>query len=260
MKNKFCITLIFNLLAVGLFTQEKYFVDTENILTKKEKIAIESAMQYQSDFYNRLFSEKSVNHSGIKFVIANNLTEYVSLQSKYGFFKRNSSGFYSSKDSTVVIFNDKKSNANNFLRACYHELSHVLLHIHVGENDIPAWFIEGVANYHEKMSYDKKKMTHRVNSYYIERVKTLIALKDIDLTEFVKWDYQKFSTESFTQESYGYAIGYCMVLFLMQQSEDKAFDIFRNLFNEDSTIEVFDEYYSGGFSKFEKDFMVRFGK
>jgi len=258
MKNNLYIAFIFNLLAVGIFAQEKNFIDTENFLTKKEKIAIENALQYQSDFYNRLFSEKHVIRSDIKFLVAHSSAEYMSIQSKYGIFRLHSSGFFSSKDSTVVVFKDKKASANNFLRICYHELSHLFLHIHVDENDIPAWFIEGVANYHEQMSYDKNKITHRVNSYYIARVKTLISLKDINLTEFVKWDYQKFSTESFTQEGYGYAIGYCMVLFLMQQSENKAFEIFRNLFNKNSTIEVFDEYYSGEFSQFEKDFMAHF--
>jgi hypothetical protein len=261
MKSKRYIVFIFSLFTVGLLAQEWNVIDTENLLTKKEKIAIERALQYQSDFFNRLFSEKMVNSSDIKFVVAKNLAEYIHLQLKYEYSQINSSGFFSSKDSTVVVFKDKNKNANIFLRTCYHELSHAFLYIHVGNNYIPpAWLIEGLATYHEQMTYDKKNITHRVNSYYVARVKTLIDLKDINLAEFVNWEYQKFSRESFTQEGYGYAIGYCMVLFMMQQCEDKAFTVFRNLVNEYSTVEVFDKYYSGGFSQFEKDFIAHFGK
>ncbi|MCL2682810.1 MAG: hypothetical protein FWE63_04915 [Bacteroidales bacterium] len=258
MKKKCYIAFIFSLFAVGLLAQEWNIIDTENLLTKKEKIAIERSVQYQLDFFNRLFSEKTVNRSDIKFVVAKNLAEYLYLQSKHELLQINSSGFFSPKDSTVVVFKKCK---NRFLRTCYHELNHAFLYVHVDSNHIPpAWFIEGLATYYTEMTYDKKKITHRVNSYYTARVKTLIALEDINLVEFVNWDYQKFSKESFAQDGYGYAIGYCMVLFMMKQCENKTFTIFRNLINEYSTIEVFDKYYSGGFSQFEKDFIAYFGK
>ena len=221
---------------------------------------IDRALQYESDFYNRLFLEKTVKYSDIKILIANSFAEYISIQARYKYLKLNSSGFFSSIDSTVVIYKSEKLRENSFLQICSHELSHAFLHFHVGDNYIPAWIIEGLAIYHEQMTYDNKKITHRVNSYYLGRVKTLIQLKEINLTEFVNWDYQKFSKESFTQEGYGYAIGYCMVLFLMQQDENELFEIFRNHVNEQSTIEVFDKYYTGGFSKFEKDFLEHFRK
>ena len=261
-KNCYIVFFIFtfNLLAVDILAQERIVTDTENLLTKKEKTAFEKALYYQSDFFNRLFPKKTVNVSDINFVIVNNFAEYINLQSKYGLHVRhNSLGFFTSKDSTVVVFRNKKSNASNFLRAFYHELSHAFLYLHVDGNYVPAWLIEGLATYHEQMTYDKKKIRHHANRYFIARVKTLIALEDINLAEFVVLNYQNFSKESFTQEGYGYAIGYCMVLFLMQQCENMAFAIFRNLVGENSTIGVFDKYYLGGFQKFEKDFITYFG-
>jgi hypothetical protein len=134
------------------------------------------------------------------------------------------------------------------------------LYLHVGEKYVPAWLIEGLATYHERMTYDKRRIRHQIDRFYTARVKTLIQLNEIDLAEFVSWDYQKFSRESFTQEGFGYAIAYCMVLFLMQQCENMAFTIFRNLVNGYSTVEVFDKIYNGGFSQFEKDFIARFGR
>jgi len=259
MKNNLYAIYILNLLIIGILAQEKDIISIENMLTKKENIALERALHYKSDFFNRLFSEKTVNSSEIKFVVANNYGEYIYIQSKYGYVKPNSYGFFSGKDNTIVVLKYKKDeNPKNFMQTCYHELSHAFLHLHIGDNYIPAWFIEGLAIYHAQMTYDKNKITQRINSYYVKRVKTLIHLKEINLTEFVNWDYQKFSIESFSQEGYGYAIGYCIILFLIQQNEDEAFTIFRRLVNAYSVTEVFDKYYSGGFSQFEKDFLEHY--
>ena len=261
MKNRFRIILIFSTLTINALAQGETIINSGNFLTKKENIVIEKALQYKTDFFNQLFSEKTINSSEIKFVVADNIGKYLYLQSKYGLLSTNSSGFFSPKDSTVVVFKDKKNeNSKSFLRICFHELSHAFLYLHIGDDYIPAWFIEGLAIYHEQMLYDKKVIKQRINSYYVARVKTLIQLKEINLTEFVNWDYKKFSIESFSQEGYGYAIGYCITLFLMQQNKEMAFTIFRNHVNEYSTVDVFDNHYSGGFIQFEKDFIEHFRK
>jgi len=259
-KNNRYITFIFTLLTISVQAQKINFIDPDNLLTKKENLTLEKALQYESDFYNRLFPDKTINIPDIKFIVVSNYLAFVNLQSKYGTVHTNSSGFFTSKDSTLIVYKDKKSEVNNFLPICYHEFSHAFLRLHTGNKYIPAWFNEGLADYLKQMTYDKNKTTQRINTYSITRVKTLIDIKDLNLSEFVNWSYEKFSKESFTQESYGYAVGYCMVLFLMQQSEDKAFVIFRNLVDVRSTVEVLDRYYSGGFSQFEKDFMAYFKK
>jgi hypothetical protein len=169
-----------------------------------------------------------------------------------------SSGFYSPSRRELVVCKDKRFK-NTFLKTCFHELSHAFLHLHAGDKYIPAWFNEGLAVYLEKMTFSSKKIRHQTDSYMLTRVKTLIELREVDLAEFVKWDYSKFAKESFSQENFGYAIGYCMVLLLMrQQNEAQVFTIFRNLIGTTSTIDVFDKYYEGGFAKFEKDFIAYF--
>jgi hypothetical protein len=89
-------------------------------------------------------------------------------------------------------------------------------------------------------------------------VKTLIELQEINLSEFVNWNYQKFAAESFTQEGYGYAVSYCIVLFLMQKDENRAIEIIRHLVGAASSTEIFDKYYSGGFAQFEVDFIEKY--
>jgi len=259
-KNNRYIIFIFILLTVGVQAQKINFIDPDNLLTKKENLALEKALQYESDFYNRLFPDKTVNISDIKFIVVSNYLAFVNLQSKYGIVHAHSSGFFASKDSTLVVFKDKKSEVNNFLPICYHEFSHAFLRLHTGEKYIPVWFNEGLADYLKQMTYDKNKIAQHINTYRITRVKTLIDIKDLNLSEFVNWSYEKFSTESFTQEGYGYAVGYCIVLFMMQQDENASFTIFRNLVGARSTINVLDKCYTGGFAQFEKDFMSYLGK
>ncbi|MDR2057489.1 MAG: DUF1570 domain-containing protein [Dysgonamonadaceae bacterium] len=258
MKNSsFYIVLFCLLLSVKLAAQENLkFIDNENLLTKKETACLEKAIQYEADFFNRLFLDKTVDLSAIKFTVATGFMEFINVQAQAGALHANASGFFSSRDSTLVVLKNKKSKSNGFLSTCYHELSHAFLHLHVGDKYIPAWFNEGLAEYLDQMTFDKKKIVHRVNNYGVMRVKTLIELKDLNLSEFVEWNYQTFSQKSFTQEGYGYAAGYCMVLFLMQQNEERAITIFSNLIGARSTKEVFDRRYAGGFAQFEKDFIA----
>jgi hypothetical protein len=172
---------------------------------------------------------------------------------------KNSPGVYFSKTRELVVCTDKKYK-KDFVKIACHELSHAFLHLHSENKNIPAWLNEGLAVYLQEMTFDRKKITQRINPLHVARVKTLIELKDLDLSEFVKWNYQKFVVESFSQEGYGYAVGYCMTLFLMQHDEDKAMTIFRNLIGEQTAIDVFNDCYPGGFAQFEKDFIEYFSK
>jgi hypothetical protein len=46
--------------------------DPDNLLSKKEKTAIENAVIYKTDFYNRVFTDKTVGFSQIQFTISPN--------------------------------------------------------------------------------------------------------------------------------------------------------------------------------------------
>jgi hypothetical protein len=235
--------------------------DHDNLLSKKEKTALENAIDYKTDFYNRVFTDKTVDFSQIKFTIIPDYISYMLYQSQIGIgATHQSSGFYSPSRQELVVCKDKRFKDTS-LKTCFHELSHAFLHLHAGDKYIPAWFNEGLAVYLENMTFSSKRIRHKTNGFMLARVKTLIELREINLAEFVKWDYPKFARESFSQEGFGYAIGYCMVFFLMQQQDEaQTFTIFRNLIGTTSTVDVFDEYYEGGFVQFEKDFITYFSQ
>jgi len=149
------------------------------------------------------------------------------------------------------------------MKTVFHELSHALQHLYSGEqfNRNPPWLNEGLAVYLSEMTYHSKKNVHKKSDYLIARVKTLIELRDLDLVSFVNWEHPKFTRTSFSQDGYGYAVGYCMTLFLMNKNEKNAYALFRSLIEENKpTTEIFDNYYEGGFSQFEKDFFDYMGK
>ncbi|MFA7492227.1 MAG: DUF1570 domain-containing protein [Proteiniphilum sp.] len=245
------------LLAVNLMAQSNIrFINTERLITSKEETALAKAIGYEADFFNRLFPGKTVDISDIKFMVVTQFADLVKLQS--GSKAYLSSGFFNPNDSLLVVLKTRKTPSSQFLRACYHEMSHAFLSLHVGGQYLPPWFNEGLAVYLERMSFDKSKIVHEVDKPKISRLKTLIELHDLNLAEFVDWGYSKFSDESFSQENYGYCVGYCMVYFLMQKGEDHAFEFFRNLVGTRSSVGTFNQHYPGGFTQFEKEFLAYF--
>jgi len=250
----YVVFLLFTL--AGIQAQETYKIqDPENYFSKKEKQTFEKAVNYEAMFYNRIFQDKRVDFTDIKFtVIPDHISYYYYIKEAGGSVHLNSPGVYITTRNELVVCMAKKFREGLIGILC-HELSHAFIHNHSGDKNIPAWFNEGLAVYLEDMTYDKTVVKHVKNSHYVARVLTLIELKDLNLREFVSWDYRRFSTESFSQEGYGYAVGYCMVNYLLQLDEELAFTIFRNLIGTQSTEEVFDQYYTGGFRQFEEDFM-----
>lgn len=230
--------------------------DPEGLLAPKEKEAIERAIGYESGFYNRLFADKSVGLSDLQLTLIEGYAPYALYLSQFmeGGSVGLSAGFYSHEARELVVCVDKKYK-KSFLATVFHELSHAFLHLHTEGKTVPPWLDEGLATYFAGMTYSPHKATHRTNTYLTARVRTLIQLGEIDLADFVHWDYGRFAAESFAQEGYGYAVGYCMVLFLMRQlGEERMFDLFRQLPGASSGIPAFERYYPGGFERFERDF------
>jgi hypothetical protein len=260
-KNKPILSLLLLLFFTGISAQENVKIqDPGKYFSKKERQTFERAISYEAAFYNCIFPDKKIDFSDIKFTVIPSQIEFVLYLRRLGAAAHiNSLGVYFPSTRELVVCSDKKFKGN-FVKVSCHELSHAFLHLHSGDKNIPAWLNEGLAVYFEEMKFGKKTAKQRVRNHSIARVKTLIELKDLNLSEFVAWDYQKFSNESFTQEGYGYAVSYCMVLFLMQRSEDNAITIFRTLIGEQTTIEVFNNHYANGFAQFEKDFTEYFTK
>jgi len=259
MKNsKYQIHILFIILLISLnaLSQEVNFPDIEKYFSKKEKATFERAWNYQDDFFKKIFLYDDMEPlTGVQISVIPNAKEY-----GMSLIKKNIYGFYSPTDLKLVICNDDK-HQNSALTTILHELSHAMLHQYSGSLffHIPLWLNEGLAQYLDRMTYKSKKIIHKKNDYLIARIKTLIELRDFDFANFVNLNKEDFLKKSFSEEGYGYAVGYCMVLFLINKDEDSAFSLFRSLIEElRPTTDVFDEYYEGGFSQFEKDFFEYF--
>lgn len=261
MKSVFLIlAVLFSLLCSPLLGQNFSLDNPDNILSRRNKVAIENAITYKTAFFYRIFNN-TVDFSEITFTIIPNHFAYMLYQSQIGISPvRQSAGFFVPSRRELVVCKDKRFR-DTFLKTTFHELSHAFLHLHADGKYIPAWLDEGLAGYLENMTFSSRRIRHRTNRFMIARVRTLIELQEVNLAEFVNWSYERFARESFSQAGFGYAIAYCMVLFLMQQqNEARTFTIFRNLIGGKSTIDVFNRYYEGGFAQFERDFMAHFSQ
>jgi len=234
--------------GVNLFSQ--YSInDEESVMTKKELESLQKAIDYQLEFYNKAFPDGMMDRSSVNMHIFSNYVNYLIYQKEHGVNAIKAMGFYSPIKKEAVVCKDK--NEKHFLKTCYHELSHFFIQNYMDMP--PVWLNEGLATYFESIKISKSMKPER-NIYLTARVKTMIELKDIDLKDFISWDHQKFYHISFTQDSYGYALAYCMTSLLMQH-ETTMIAVINNIYKGKSSYEALDNSYEGGFAVFEKDFM-----
>ena len=246
------------LFCINIFAQQLSINDTERVLSKSEKEFIENAVAYQIDFYNRIFPQDTFRLTDVNFNIFKKYSRFLTYQAE----KENSAihygslGYYSFAEKEVVVCKEKQQKGQ-FLKTCAHELSHFLL---MQRMNVPVWLNEGLATYFGNMKFSSKNATHDKNKYLTARIKTMIELRDIDLQDFLAWDYEKFGKMSFANDSYGYAIAYGVVLFLMNKSENLTINIIREVGKNNNSVQAFDTCYAGGFGQFEKDFMAYYSK
>lgn len=244
--------VIFLLLLSFSTLQAQYAInDSDGILNKKEKVSLEQAIGYQLDFYNKVMSDSAIRLRDVKLNIYAEYSAYLIYQKEQTKNTHHRSmGFYSPKNKEAVVC--KAKNEKNFLPTCYHELSHFFVNTYFGS--VPTWLNEGLAVYFEKVKVGKV-VKHEVSRNHVMRVKTMIDINDIDLTDFVSWGYNIFYKRSFSHESYGYALGYSMVQYLMQKEENLVIDLIRKIKEGKTSYEALDVIYEGGFISFEKDFL-----
>ncbi len=250
----FCLlSAFFNIKAQGDYA----IADDENILTKKERESLEKMIDFQLETYNKIFPDIISKKSDVKINVFKNYSAYLAYQEKIGGTVRHRSfGFYSDKTKEVVVC--KHKHEEGFLKTCYHELSHFFIRSKM--TSPPIWLNEGLATYFGYMKVSPKKITPEKYEYHIARVKTMIELNDIDLKDYVTWSHKKFTDASFTRESYGYAISYCIIYFLFQKDQETAYQIIREIGEKTGTKEAFDLHYPGEFDQFEKEFIEYYSK
>lgn len=256
MKKKLVLPL---LLLICCNVSGQYAIkDDSKVLTAKERGVLEKAIDYQIDFYSNILPDSVVIKKTD--VSLNIYTDYASFllyqKEQMGRTLIHSKAFYSSKNKEAVVCKDK--NEERFLESCYHELSHFFVNTYF--KSIPVWANEGLAVYFENVNISNKGIKHRKVNRYRTRVKTMIDTRDIDLKDFVTWTGKKFTEVSFSHDSYGYALGYSMILFLMEKDKDFVVKLLQQLNDKKSSAEAIDSFYEGGFDAFEKDFLSYISK
>ena len=243
--------------ALALCAQTKYNIsDNEQILSKNERRSIEQMIDYELAFYNNVFGQGSISKEAVKMTILKDYPTYVFYLDQAGIkANKNSSGVYSPKLNEVVMWRGDKT-SERFLTTCYHEMSHAILHSKMKSPE--AWFNEGLASWFGYTKVTSKGTRHEPHRYYEDRVKTLIEIRDIDLKDFITWNHNKFSQASFSQDSYGYAVAYCMISLLKKNNEEALCSIIREVAGGKSSAEAFESCYPGGFAAFEKEFMAKY--
>lgn len=249
----FCLPLLMQAVA-----QKDYSInDEESLLSKKESMSIEKAIDHQIAFFNRLFPDNTSQRSDVTVTVFKTYDKFLKYQVQKGKQEiRRSNGYYSVRDKEVVIF--KKEKNQSFLRICYHELCHFFTHKYLQLP--PPWLNEGLATYFESIKIGSKNITHAEDAILKARVKTLIQLREIKLKDFIAWNYKQFYDKSFSDENYGYAISHCMVYYLLNNHKEATYNLIREIAKDTPSEEAFDLFYPGGFLQFEKDFLDYYSK
>jgi len=252
------LLIIFLFLAVCTSTSAQYSITDENsVLTTKEKNLLEKVIDFELAFYVKVFPEKEIKKTDVKLNIFTDYTAYLIYQKEQsGQTRHGSMGFYSSKNKEAVVCKAKQE--KRFLETCYHELSHFFVNTYF--KSVPQWLNEGLAEYFENSKVTSKGVISEKNNIKIARVKTMIDTRDIDLKDFLNWDRAKFYKVSFSQDGYGYALGYSIVRFLMNQDENLVIGLIREISEGKKPIESIEAVYNGGFYQFEQDFLNNYSK
>lgn len=248
--NKLLIILF--VLLIPYTTKAQYSItDDDKTLNKKEMRELESVIDAQKKFYNKVLSGRSIEDNEVKLKIYTNYGNYLIYQKEnMDQTLHRSMGFYSHKNKEAVVCKDK--NEKRFLSVCYHELSHFFINTYF--KSIPLWMNEGLAVYFGRAKVSSKNISYPKDKYFMGRVKTMIETRDIDLKDFLAWDRNKFYRQSFSHDNYGYALGYAITLFLMEKGENHVINFIQCFNNGKTGTEAFDSLYEGGFNQFEIDF------
>ena len=223
----------------------------DDVLTKKEQWQLEQAINFQLSFYRKVFTSQDLNLSSAKVSIHTGEATFEAKQKElFGHVKKNSYGFYSSKEKEAVILKKKDI---DYMRICYHEISHFFINTY--SRNIPIWLNEGLATYFENIKISKKEVKAVRNKWNMIRVRTMIDTRDLDIADFLTWNQEKFTNMSFSHQSYGYALGHVLVWFMMEKSPDFVIKSIQIIEGGRTGKEVIEELYEGGFIKFEEDFI-----
>lgn len=247
MNLKSLLSIVVLCLSVGCFSQNYILENTGIPQNKKDSILLHRMIEHEMSFYEKIFTVDSIR---IKLRIIDNESVYYLYQKNIRKSNdRTSLGFFSTKTKEAVILKTKRI---NYLTLAYHEFS--LCFMFNGISKPPLWLNEGVAEYFEHVDITKKEIRHEMSDYEIARIKTMIQIRDIDLSDFLSWTTKEFMLKQKTNDNYAYMLSHGIVYFLINKDFEQFKQLVLKIKNGSSSKEAFDASYSGGFKQFETDF------
>jgi hypothetical protein len=244
-------------MASNLLGQRFVFENIGVPISEKDSLQIENMIRYQMDFYNRIFP---VNFAHIKLNVFDDLEEYIAARKNNKPVEIGTmSGFFSPKDSICYVYRPQKRR-NEHLPLIYHEISHYFTHLLMQAERAPNWLGEGLSEYFRHFEIKRNKPDHYLSSNTKGRIKTLIKQKNIDLRNFITFNYNSFSKRQHVDKNDIYVLAHGMVYFLIEKDFEQFKAMVLEIKNGNSSFDAINAIYPGGFARFEADFMVYFGK
>jgi hypothetical protein len=185
-----------------------------------------------------------------------------------------SDGYFSLGDNECVVW--KNTDIKQMLNVLFHETQHLLMAHHYP--DCPLWLNEGLSQYFQGLNVvGSNKRIYITNDCKEWNVHWLRKGFPVEPKEYVNLDYDQWFELREKDATAAYSIGYAMTYYLMRSSQTR--EILKNIvlecrkdydYEEDivekngnkylrrkrlsrPSTEVLDEYYPGGYDKFEAD-------
>lgn len=164
------------------------------------------------------------------------------------------SGYYSGSKKETVVWAD--NNIEEMLDTLFHEASHMILRNQVPS--IPVWANEGLAVYFGGLNVIGKKKRINLSQNRHSWMKHWAENgMPIPLDVYLALDHKSWMALRKKDSNVAYTIGYEVVYFMMSNSRNQ--NMFGQIINQykikgeqAKATEMIDEYYKGGFEKFQE--------
>ena len=244
-----------NLLAVFFFIFVSAHVTSQTIIFEnlgihmslKDSLKIDRMVRLQADFYKQLGLVDSIH---IKLRLFPNREEYLLYVRKAGCddVLSLSGGLYQGSTKELLV-----PKISTYLPVVYHEMSHYFFCIVIQKP--PGWLNEGLAKYYEYSTVTKNNVTSKLNVPDARFIKSMLALKEINLKDILSIEDKEVAKKSLTNEGFIHKVGYGIVYLLLQKQPDHFVELMLKIKKGLTSYEAIQETYSGGFEQFEKDFV-----
>jgi hypothetical protein len=216
-------------------------IHLEKCTLDKETLAeIKSSLQFQVDFYARIFNDHTVNSFKARiFGTKKEFLKYSKDKANFNPVRTNSIAFYDDDLKEMILHKE----IDHFSQTFSHELSHAILHYYC--KDASSWLHEGLSEFFEDIIF-KDSAYH----FDLEQVNKINAARSF-LLEGASIDEAIYSRDFYRVPSTkNYTLSWAIIFYLYTTKADLLSKTVRESCNE---RDVFDLIYPGGLKLLQID-------